>query len=216
MLAFIYGGLTLEDLKIKNQKLEQKQITLEEKIADLETRVIQTQKVASNNQQAIQNYQAKIDDYQKQITDYQNTIAYYKKQASAPKAVSGVSTTVNQNPPATAPTTQTVTNTITEYVQTPLRKQASVIIDSVGSYKVDISEDETAFSLLKKTADQKGFDIEYTIYEGLGAFITSIAGIKPQGNQYWAFYYNGKYSMVGASSQKITPDDTTFWRLESF
>jgi len=187
ILAFIYGGLTLEDLKTKNQKLEQKQITLEEKMGSLELEGEVSKTEIALSQEKIENL------------------------VSAPKGILGTAAERNQNEKV-----ETITNTVTNYLATPVKNQASVIIDGVGSYKVDIALNDTAFSILLKAARQNDFSVQSTIYEGLGAFITSIAGITPSGNQYWAFYYNGKYSMKGASAQKISKDDSTFWRLESF
>ena len=198
ILAFVYGGLSLEDLRIKNQNLEQKQINLEEKI--------------SQEQEAIANIQKENTSSKERLEKLQTDLADYRNLTSASKKILGVSVvTTNQKEKV-----KVETNTITEYLPALTKDQASVIVDGVGSYKVEIEANDTAFSLLEKAASLNGFTTQYSMYEGLGAFITGIAGITPAGNQYWAFYYNGKYSMVGASAQKIYPDDTTFWRLESF
>ena len=196
ILAFVYGGLSLEDLRIKNQQFEQKQINLEEKIS-------QEQEAIANIQQENTSSKERLEKLQTDLADYRNSTMASKKILGASVAAS------NQNG-------KVVTKTTTKYVAAATKEQASVIIDGVGSYKVEIETNETAFSLLEKAAKLNGFTIQYSIYEGLGAFITGIAGITPAGNQYWAFYYNGKYSMVGVTAQKIYPDDTTFWRLESF
>jgi len=191
ILAFVYGGLSIADLKIKNQNFEE--------------RISQQQEAVVNIQKENTSSKERLEKLQTDFADYQNS-------SSASKKILGASVaTPNQNEKV-----KIVTNTITEYLPASAKDQAGVIIDGVGSYKVEIEANDTAFSLLEKAANLNGFTIQYSMYEGLGAFITGIAGIVPVGNQYWAFYYNGKYSMVGASAQKIYPDDTTFWRLESF
>ncbi|KKQ74264.1 MAG: hypothetical protein US94_C0009G0010 [Berkelbacteria bacterium GW2011_GWB1_38_5] len=212
LLTLIYGGLTVADLKIKNQNTQQKQTEVENKIANLEKKVTQAQ-----NQ--ITQYSQANNSYQNELKHLQTSLSYYRKPLTDSVKILGESTTITAEIKPPAPVnekTKTVTRTVTEYIPAPIINQASVIIDNLGSYKVEIAANENAFSLLQKAALKNGFLVEYTTYEGLGVFVTSIGGIKPVGNQYWAFYYNGKYSMVGASAQQITADDTTFWRLESF
>ncbi|MFZ0380940.1 MAG: DUF4430 domain-containing protein [Solirubrobacteraceae bacterium] len=41
----------------------------------------------------------------------------------------------------------------------------------------------------------------YSAYGDL--IVTSIDGVKPKGNDYWAFYVNGKYENVGACAVKL-------------
>ena len=81
---------------------------------------------------------------------------------------------------------------------------------------MDLQADDTAFSALLRAGQENGFSIEYQMYEGLGAFVTCIVGICGHDNYYWAFYYNGSYSMVGASAQPVTSGDTMTWKFESF
>jgi TolA-binding protein len=160
------------------------------------------------------NLQEKIEGLQKQIIQNQNQndnqIAELQKQIKAPtppKQVAGASITKEIQY-----VEKTVTQTVTKEVE---KNQAVVTIENLGSYRVDLQSNDNAFTILKRASEQNGFPIEYQEYS-FGVFITSIGGIKPSGNQYWAFYYNGKYSIVGASSQPISKNDTTFWKLESF
>ena len=90
-------------------------------------------------------------------------------------------------------------------------------IENVGVYTVvDLETDDTAFSILLKAGQENGFSVDYQTYEGMGAFVTCISGICGHDNYYWAFYYNGGYSMVGASSQSVKDGDETAWKFESF
>lgn len=68
---------------------------------------------------------------------------------------------------------------------------------------------ENAVDLLKR--DHKAETREYS---GLGEFVISIDGIKPDNKHFWAFYVNGKSSNVGAGSYKPKNGDKIEWKLE--
>jgi hypothetical protein len=111
----------------------------------------------------------------------------------------------------------TTSNTIEEPKPTPTIEinVATIKIDNVGTYQVEIANSDTAFSILKKAAAQNDFSISYDSYD-FGVFVTTIGGIKANNSQFWAFYYNGAFSSVGASDQKISQDDVISWKLQSF
>jgi hypothetical protein len=155
-----------------------------------------------------------LADYKNQLAGYQKQLTYYKSLASAPKEILGAS--ISTETPATVAVSPTIiTKTVKKYIEVPAPKQATVTVQGLGSYKVNIASGDTAFSILQKAAAQNGFGLDYDTYS-FGVMITSIGGIKPVGNQFWAFYYNGQFANVGASDQKISADDATFWRLESY
>jgi len=174
---------------------------------------------ASKTQQALTQellaLQDQVESQNAAIGDLQNKLSEVQKLASEPKQILGTTTAQPAPAPAPEPVVQTVTKTKTVYVKEAPKKQATVTIKGVGSFTVEITAGETAFSLLKKAAAQNGFSLDYQQYD-FGVFVTAIGGIVPAGNQYWAFYFNGQYSMVGASDQPIASGDTTFWQLESF
>lgn len=200
MILIIYGGLNLANLQNQNQKLNQKQIALEAKLADLEKSVNDNKIALAQNEQ--------------QIADYAQQVAYYKKLATVPKMILG-----EQTESAPAVTTASVPAKIvtkTVYVKKEVpKKQVVVVIDGVGSYQIDWQSNDTAWTVLKRAAEKNNFGLQYQMYD-FGVFITGIGGITPTGNQYWAFYYNGKYAQVGASGQTVSPNDTTFWQLATF
>lgn len=116
-----------------------------------------------------------------------------------------------QNPEPTI-----VTKTVVQKIEKEVEKnQATVTIQNVGSFKVLLQPSDTAFSILKRASEENSFPLTYDSYS-FGVFITSIGGIKPEGNQYWAFYHNGLFSNVGASDQPIEKGDSTFWQLQTF
>lgn len=191
LVSAIYAGITItKEVKASDDSAKTQQV-LTGKIADLE---------------------GKIADQQQTINNLGIQIANVKKLAATPKQV------LAAIEPTPAPEPQVITKTVTKtvVVKEKPKPTANITIQGVGSYHVEIQTGDTAFSILQRAAVQNQFTIEYTTYEGLGVFITAIAGQKPTGNEYWAFYYNGKFSDVGASAQTISEGDTTFWRLESF
>lgn len=50
---------------------------------------------------------------------------------------------------------------------------------------------------------------------GLGKFITTIEGVKPAANEYWAFYIDGNYAQVGADSFKIEKETELIFQIQS-
>ncbi|MDO8686758.1 MAG: DUF4430 domain-containing protein [Candidatus Berkelbacteria bacterium] len=202
-VTFIYGGLNLADLNLKNAKADQNQDNITNKISALENKLIDSE--------------TKNSDLEIKLNDLQTKVENYRRIASIPKQILGEQTETPQEIIKYIekdPIVKTVTQTkvVTKEIE---KNQATVTIENIGSFRVNLQENENAFTILKKASVENGFPLEFQEYS-FGVFITSIGSIKPSGNQYWAFYYNGKYSMVGASDQKIINNDTTFWKLESF
>jgi hypothetical protein len=73
-----------------------------------------------------------------------------------------------------------------------------------------VQEGETALDLLKRD-----HQVDTKIYSGMGEFVISIDGIKPDSKRFWAFYLNGKSSSVGASGYKLKDGDKIEWKLET-
>lgn len=100
----------------------------------------------------------------------------------------------------------------------PVDNLAFVKIWGLGNYKnykVNLKENDTAFSILIRASRENNFTIDYQNYDSLGAFVKCIAGICNDGEYYWAFYYNGQYSTKGASSQLVNNNDITTWEFEN-
>ena len=100
-------------------------------------------------------------------------------------------------------------------IEIPKSQYVTVSIAGVGEYKTKILPDETAFTIMIRAARENNFSIDYKIYS-FGAFITAIGGIKPADNEFWALYYNGVFSQVGASQLKIKENDLISWRVEKW
>lgn len=196
LIGLLYGGLNLANLNLQKVKAGQSQEDIAKKILSLENKL--------NN---LENHNSELEN---KIINLESDLNNITPVSSKPIEI----TKYIEKEPIIKTVTQT--KVVKEIVREEIEKnQAVVTIENIGSFRVDLQENENAFTILKEASTQNGFPLEYQEYS-FGVFITSIGGIKPSGNQYWAFYYNGKYSMVGASDQKINKNDTTFWRLESF
>jgi hypothetical protein len=100
-------------------------------------------------------------------------------------------------------------------VQTNYKNQVDLTIQNVGSYKVDILDNDNAFTVLRRAAQNNNFALNFDTYS-FGVFVKNIGGITPKQNEFWAFYYNAKFSNVGAGDQKVANGDSIFWQLQSF
>lgn len=201
-VILLYSSLTIADLKNQNLKLERGQNELQSKIVQLEKEFssFKTIQVAG-----IKDEQPKT---KKTAPSSESSTAPTPQPIPAPTAT--ITPTATSTPISTSTPTATPTPAPTPIIQ------ATVAIDGVGTYQVEIENDDTAFSILLRAGIENGFSAEYQIYEGMGAFVTCIAGICSHDNYYWAFYYNDNYSMVGASAQSVINGDTTTWKFESF
>ncbi len=210
VLVFVYGALTVADLKIKNQKLEEQQNKLETRITQLEYNLGNTQVAASKEEKPSESRKIlaatdQPNDTNESTSTPTPTPTPSSKKPSTPRPTSPTpipSTTLGASPTPTPPPTPA--------------DQATVAIENIGNYTINLQTNDTAFSILLRTGQENGFSVEYQIYEELGAFVTCIAGICGHDNYYWAFYYNGSYSMIGASAQPVTDGDITTWKFESF
>ncbi len=205
LVITVFGGLTLNKLDKQNKDLQANQFKLESQIASL--------------QNDVTTHENKINDLNDNLAQEQKDLTSYKKLAYSLQKKIDDNTVAQQNAATIIPAvaTKTITKKVTQkvYVDAPAKHQTSVTVQGVGSYQVDVVSGDNAFTSLQKAAKIGGFPIDYQTYS-FGVFVTSIGNTKPAANEYWAFYYNGNFSNVGASDQKISDNDTTFWRLESF
>lgn len=197
VIATIYAGISISSISNKTALLKKQNQNMSEQINGLA-------EVIHENQNKINQTISLNNDLQKNLKSAQSQIALLQGNTSN-KTTSAV---------ATEPTvvTQTLTQTVVKEVEA---NQAVVIIRNVGSYKVDIQPGDSAFSVLKRAAANNNFNLLFDTYS-FGIFIKSIGGATPTGNQYWAFFYNGNFSNVGASDQPVKKGDSIVWQLESF
>ena len=78
--------------------------------------------------------------------------------------------------------------------------------------KQEIAPGKNALDLTKKLA------VVVTNGEGVNAYVTTINGkeAKSANKEFWAFYVNGKQSMVGAGSYQLKSGDKIEWKIEKY
>jgi len=104
----------------------------------------------------------------------------------------------NQSPSTTVIQTQSLT--VTETVEG----------SNLNKSNYQIAEGKNALDLLKST-----HQVTTKEYSGIGEFVESIDGIKPDNKHFWAFYVNGASSNVGASAYILKDNDKIEWKLEA-
>lgn len=90
---------------------------------------------------------------------------------------------------------------------------ATLTVAGVGNLEtisLPASEGKTVLDVMKEK-----YKLETKHFAGVGEYIESINGVKPDKNHFWALYVNGKQSLVGAGDYKIKKDDKIEWKLEA-
>lgn len=87
------------------------------------------------------------------------------------------------------------------------QEQTASPVDSISYQGQD---NQSALQILKAK-----YQVETEEYAGIGEFVTSINGVKPASDQFWAFYVNGKSSQVGASQYQTKNSDLIEWKLDT-
>ena len=101
---------------------------------------------------------------------------------------------------------------------------ASVKIDfgngTVWSYpNISVGgKNATVYGFLMGAAHEGNFSVKYTYYGQYDSILVdSIAGVvNGDGNNYWQYWLNGDYGMVGADKQPIADNDIIEWKFTSF
>lgn len=216
LAGFIFGGLSIYKLQKQNLNLNTKQNALENKIISLESQII-------DGQNKVAQISSDMEKVSGDLAKNKKDLAYYRELALAPKEILGVSDTNSPVEPIVdiKPAIQTVTKTATKkvYIKEKPKYEASVVIEGVGKYKVNVQAGDTAYTALKNASVQNNFALKTTDWGGdLGISIDGIGGVNPTPDEhkYWAFYYNNNFSNVGVSNQPVTTDDIIYFVLSSW
>lgn len=95
------------------------------------------------------------------------------------------------------------------------QRQAIQVVHKVEGDKSDqlfnfyVDENKTALDILKS-----GHEVETKSFSGVGEFVESINGRKPDIDEFWAFYVNGEQTQIGAADYKPVNGDNIEWKLE--
>lgn len=92
---------------------------------------------------------------------------------------------------------------------TALYGQQEQKVNAAQDFRYAGENGKNALDLLKGK-----YTVETQSFSG-GEFVSSINGIKPDANHFWAFYINGQSSNVGAGSYVTNDGDVIDWKLEA-
>ena len=193
-LSFAYLGLQETEIKAAGIENTLKQAQKQDVSAETEDKAASSQNITASDSASVKGPKAPT----------KKTTAY-KYVTTAVPVQQGANTVQNQTDGTGATVTPPAAPANT----------ADVKITGLGVYTVEIKEEETAFDALKKAASKNNFSLKYETYS-FGVMITKIGAVEAQGTYYWALYYNGGYSNVGASELILNNKDVTEWRYESW
>ena len=86
-----------------------------------------------------------------------------------------------------------------------------VITDNLVAYKGD-----TAFSILERCSEKKGFSVDYTYYAQFDSTLVNSINNDVGGTtgKYWQYYVNGELPDIGADKCGIINGDSLQWKFE--
>ena len=178
--------------------------------------------ISSQNKNQI--LQQKINDLENQISK-NNSSSNIQSNSSQVQNPTQIESSKNQIKPVvkslktitTSRNQQNINSQIenSSNIQTNLQA-ASIKISGLSTFQVNIDQNDTAFSATQKAAQKYNFEMQYKNFPGMGNYITCLGSVCEHDNYFWAFYYNGSQSPVGASSQIVKNGDVVEWKFESW
>ncbi|EKD49156.1 MAG: hypothetical protein ACD_63C00252G0004 [uncultured bacterium] len=97
--------------------------------------------------------------------------------------------------------------------EAPKTETATLVLDFGGKkdnaeYKVELTKELTAFDVLSKIANEKGFTVESSKSD-FGVYIQSIDGVKEdkKTSSFWTFTVNGEMAQEAADKTKVKSND---------
>ncbi|MBI3335244.1 MAG: DUF4430 domain-containing protein [Candidatus Portnoybacteria bacterium] len=94
----------------------------------------------------------------------------------------------------------------------------ATLIANQKTYQVGISENSSAYDLMKKASEQYEFSFNGKEYPGLGFFVETINGVKNNekgDGKYWIYYINGEEAQAGISNYIVKSGDEILWKYEA-
>ena len=118
----------------------------------------------------------------------------------------------NQPPPASPMAQPTSTNPSANSQAIKSAGQVGEVVfgSDLAEQPSDFISGQTALDLLKFK-----HKVVINTYSGIGEFVVSIDGMKPDSKHFWEFFVNGKSSNVGASSYVLKEGDKIEWKLSA-
>lgn len=81
----------------------------------------------------------------------------------------------------------------------------------LSTYSIEVTEDSTAFSLLKNISEKENIPLKTQQYD-FGIFVKSIGGYESSAEMSWIYFVNGESGTIAADQMKVNPGDTVEWK----
>lgn len=96
-------------------------------------------------------------------------------------------------------------------------KKVNLVIDfggeNIKSFDLATNSEDTAFSVLKTTAEKEGINLQVKQYD-FGVFIEKIGESESTAKKSWIYYVNGQSGQVAADQQRLENGDKIEWKYE--
>lgn len=101
---------------------------------------------------------------------------------------------------------------------TGYEQKINLIVDfgnkEIKSFDLVVGSEDTAFSVLKTTAEKENINLEIKQYD-FGVFIEKIGDFKSTAKKSWIYYVNGESGQIAADQQKLKNGDKVEWKYET-
>lgn len=100
-----------------------------------------------------------------------------------------------------------------------LPREASIMVDfgdgRINTYTdLDLIQNETAFELIKRVAEENSIGFDFKEYSGLGILVAQIGDkTNGEGDMYWQYWVNNKSPEIGADQYAVGAGDTIMWKF---
>lgn len=102
--------------------------------------------------------------------------------------------------------------------QTGYEAKINLVIDYgnkvINNYNLTIGTDDTAFSILKTTAQKENINLETVPYD-FGVFVKKIGTFESTAKKSWIYYVNGNSGQIAADKNIVKDNDTVLWKYET-
>lgn len=84
----------------------------------------------------------------------------------------------------------------------------------IKSFDLVVGSEDTAFSVLKTTAEKENINLEVKQYD-FGVFVKKIGDFESTTKKSWIYYVNNESGQMAADQQKLKNGDKVEWKYET-
>lgn len=101
---------------------------------------------------------------------------------------------------------------------TGYEQRVNLILDfgnkEIKSFDLIVGSEDTAFSVLKTTAEKENINLEVKQYD-FGVFVKKIGDFESTAKKSWIYYVNNESGQIAADQQKLKNGDKVEWKYET-